>query len=825
MKKLFLFSATILLAQSLHSQSIKGRITDLYTGAPVAGSSAYVKDHKAVIADNNGQFELKLNAAGKYSLRLGHIEYNNVNREVEVGANEQVYINIALIPKQQLLEPVSISALRANENTPVANSRMNSAEIAKRNEGRDIPFILKDLPSTFSYSDAGAGVGYTGMRIRGSDISRINVTINGIPLNDPEGHGVFWVNTPDLASSARSIEVQRGAGTSTNGAGAFGASVNINTSKINTGAYAKSSFSAGSFNTLKTNINVGSGLLNNHWSIDARLSKITSDGFIDRASSDLRSYYLSGNYYSEKTSVQFIHFAGTEQTYQAWSGVPEAKLNDDADGIQAFIARNGLSPAAAQNLINSDPRTYNTYTYENEVDDYAQDHYQLHFSHRINELLKVNAALHYTWGRGFFEQYRNDDDLADYALPDVISGTDTITSTDLIRRRWLDNDFIGGTYTIEFRKDELSIDLGGAYNEYKGDHFGELTWMRFASNSEVRDRYYDNRSLKTDLNTYLKAQYNFGEISVFGDLQYRVVSYVGRGIDNDLRPVSIDADFGFFNPKAGINYVKGSNRAYLSAGVAQREPVRNDFLDAIPGNEPKSEFMIDYEAGYEFRNNNLSVSAGLYLMDYKDQLVLTGELNDVGSAIRINVPNSMRMGIELTTAYRLTEKLILNGNLNVSRNTISDFESYTQASDASFNVIGYDTLRLSSTDISFSPNVIGGIGFNYSPFKNFTVDWTTQFVGSQFMDNTSNAERSLDAFSTTDLRLNYSMKTNYGSGIEFFFLVANLFDEEYEPNGYTYGYIVDGTRTTENFFFPMAGINFMGGITIHLDRPQKSRWP
>ncbi|WP_417599970.1 TonB-dependent receptor [Owenweeksia hongkongensis] len=809
MKKLIAFAALSALFLQTQAQTISGRVTSKTDGKPLPGATIVVQSAKAgVQSGTNGEFEIQLEKGKTYQLTASFVGFEPLTKEVI--ANENAIVNFALAEASELLEPVNISAVRAGKNVPIAKSNLSKTQIEERNEGRDMPFVLKDLPSTVVSSDAGTGIGYTGIRIRGSDISRINVTVNGIALNDPESHGVFWVNTPDLASSAQSIQVQRGVGTSTNGAGAFGASVNIKTSELSLKPYASADVTGGSFNTLKTNVRAGSGLLNDHWSIDARFSKINSDGFIDRATADLKSYYLSASYYSKKTSVQLIHFGGGEETYQAWWGVPEAKLNGDSAALYTHIINNGYDSQDSANLVNSNPRTYNYYTYDNETDNYKQDHYQLHVSQAFSEKLTANAALHYTWGRGYYEQYRKDDDLAHYGLDDVILGGDTVTSTDLIRRRWLNNNLIGTTYSLQADLDQLQLTFGGAYNKYIGDHYGEIIWAQYASNSDIRDRYYDNRTTKTDLNNYLKASYTFGKFTAYGDLQLRSVSYVANGIDEDGTTIDVDRSFTFFNPKAGVNYnLNDQSRVYASVAVAHREPVRTDFLDAPADLQPKPEELIDYEAGYELQTERAFFNANLFFMDYTNQLVLTGQLNDVGSPIRTNAPESYRAGIELVGSYIVNKYLQLGANFAFSQNKILNFTDYVVDYDNG----GYQEENFKSTDISYSPNVIGGINITVKPIAGATIDWNTKYVGQQFMDNTSSESKSLDAFNVTDLRLGYNLPVKWVDRLNVHLLIANLFDQEYEPNGYTYSYIY-GEKITENFYFPMAGINFMAGVSV-----------
>ncbi len=820
MKKLIAFAALSALFLQGQAQSITGTITDSQSQVPLQAAAVTVNPGpRGAIADANGKYTIKLTKPGNYSVVVSFIGYEPMTKEIYVSENNTT-LNFELVEMAALLEPVNISAVRAGDNAPIAKTNLSKQDIAKRNEGRDVPFILKDMPSTVVNSDAGTGIGYTGIRIRGSDITRINVTVNGIPLNDPESHGVFWVNTPDLASSTNSMQVQRGVGTSTNGAGAFGASINLKTSGLQTKPFAAAEFTGGSFNTLKTNLQVGSGLLNDHWVVEGRISKITSDGFIDRASANLQSYYLSGSYYSKNTSVQLIHFGGGEETYQAWWGVPEGKLKGDADLLATHMLNNGYDSQDSANLVNSHARSYNYYTYENEVDNYKQDHYQLHLSHSFSEKLTANVALHYTYGRGYYEQYRKDDDLADYGLNPVTLGGDTLTSTDLIRRRWLDNDFYGTTYSLEYNTKGFNATLGGAYNYYEGDHFGEIIWARYSSDSEIRDRYYDNTTKKNDFNVFLKLNKSFGKLNAFADLQHRAVSYNAQGLDSDRRAIDISKNFNFFNPKVGVNYqLKPNQRVFASAGVAQREPVRSDFLDAIAGMEPKSEFMIDYEAGYELRTAKTFVSANFFYMDYKDQLVLTGQVNDVGSPIRTNVDKSYRAGLEVVGNYKVTDWFQAGANAALSRNIIKNFTDYVVDYDNG----GYQTTEYDSRDISFSPNFIGGIELGFLPVKGFTATINSKYVSRQFLDNTGSSElfdftsndngKTLDAYSITDLRMDYILPVKFAEEVKIHLLVANLFNKEYEPNGYTYSYIYGG-MITENFYFPMAGVNILAGIKV-----------
>ncbi len=712
------------------------------------------------------------------------------------------------------LDDVIVYATRANEKTPTTVSFFSKKEIAKRNLGQDLPILLNFTPSIVSTSDAGTGIGYTGMRIRGSDATRINVTINGIPLNDPESHGVFWVNMPDFSSSLNSIQIQRGVGTSSNGAGAFGATVNLQTSNVPTEPFIQSDNSFGSFNSWKTNLVYNTGLIDDTYNFEARLSKISSDGYVDRSAADLRSYYLSGGRFAKKTMIKTVIFGGQEITSQAWYGTPEARLTGDPDAIRRLIDFSGEYANQEQivNLQNSD-RRFNYYLYDNEVDDYRQDHYQLHIGHTFSGNLNYSGALHYTRGRGFFEQFGRNDDLSAYNLPNVVVGSETITSSDMIRRRWLDNHFYGITHALNFNRGSWDVTLGGAYNRYIGDHFGEIVWAQFAGNVNIRDRYYNGEAEKTDFNTFLKTNYQLTTgLNLFGDLQVRAVSYKTSGTDSDVNAYDVDTDLAFFNPKFGLTYsLNGSTNMYASYAVGNREPVRSDFIDANPGTSPTHETLQNTEAGIRSKGLKFSYEANYYIMKYKNQLVLTGAVNDVGGAIRINVPKSFRMGVELNGAYQLTENLIWSANVTLSQNKIREFTEIVSAS--------FGEIRHRDSDISFSPHIIGSSSLSLTPLKIFTVELLTKYVGKQFLDNTSNDSRAIDAYLTNDMLLTCDFSWGGIQNIGLSLLITNVLNKEYSSNGYTWGYyFINDTGSEElyqqNNYYPQAKINFMAGLSV-----------
>lgn len=795
--------------------TINGKVKDKTTGESLAGATILlVNTYRASATNSQGEFVFKNVKAGDYVIQVSYIGYATQKKEISLQSDVQ--LEFELDKSVFLSEEVVVSATRIDKRSALTFINVSKEQIEKINLGQDIPILLDQTPSVVTYSDAGAGVGYTGIRIRGSDPTRINVTINGIPMNDAESHGVWWVNMPDLASSVDNIQIQRGVGTSTNGAAAFGASVNLQTTKVADAPYAEISNSYGSFNTLKHTANFSTGLLPNKWSFDGRLSKITSDGFIDRASSNLKAYFLQGGYYGEKTTLRLVAFSGKEKTYQAWYGVPEAKLRGDENSLLEHYYNNlGVvykTPLDSLNLFTSNTRTYNPYTYKDETDNYQQDNYQLHYTQQLHSKLTFNTSFHYTYGRGYYEQFRVNDRLSRYGLEDVVIDSTVIKRTDLIRRRWLDNDFYGLVYSFNYNNQKgLNVILGGGWNEYKGKHFGEVIWARFASNGNIRHRYYDNDALKNDLNTYLKVNYELlSNLYAYIDLQYRIIHYSFLGYDNDLRNVQQSATMPFFNPKAGLVYELNSNNSfYASYAVAHREPTRNDFTESTPSSRPKPERLENIEAGYRFQTSKFQLNANYFLMNYKNQLVLTGQINDVGAYTRTNIDESYRTGLELEAAYRIIKQLNLSGNFTYSQNKIKQFNEFLDDYDANTQVMNTYT----NTDIAFSPNIIGGATLTYAT-KGFELAWMSKYVSEQYLDNTMNANRKLDAFFVNNLRTSYTFKTKWVKEIVLSALINNVLNEEYEPNGYTFSYILGGQTITENYYYPMAGRNFLAALAL-----------
>lgn len=747
------------------------------------------------VTDATGHFTITNIKENRVKVHVTHIAYEDFISEIDLAENSITILRLK--PRIIFADEVNIVATRAGDKSAVAFTNVNKEELEKQNLGQDLPYLLNQTPSVVVTSDAGAGVGYTGIRIRGSDATRVNVTINGIPVNDAEGHLVYWVDLPDFASSIDNIQIQRGIGTSTNGAGAFGGSVNIQSSKVSAEPFASVNSSFGSFNTIKNTVQFGTGLMKDHFAFDGRFSKITSDGYIDRATSDLKSFYLSGGYYGSKSSLRMIIFSGKEKTYQAWYGVPEDSLKTSRTYNPAgeYYDGNGT-----------------IYDYANQTDNYQQDYYQLIYSQSINTNWNLNTALHYTKGKGYYEEYMQNDTRLNYNLDTAFVGNDTIASTNLIRQRWLDNDFYGFTFSTNYIKNNFQFTVGAAGNQYKGKHFDEIIWMEKNFGTQYPYRYSDNDATKNDFNIFSKISYDFTDrLNAFIDLQYRAVSYSFFGFNSDLINAQQNVNLNFFNPKAGISYeLKPNQKIYASLGIGNKEPVRDDYVSSSPLSRPKSEQMQDAEAGYKFRGNKISFGINGYYMNYKNQLILNGEINDVGAYIRQNVDKSYRTGVELEIAYSISKDIAISGNATFSENKIKSYYDYVDDYDNGGQIV--DTIN--NTDIAFSPSVISAATISYLPFNNFHVDFITKYVGKQFLDNTSNENKSLKAYVLNDIRLNYALKISHIKEIGITFSVNNIFNKLYESNGYTYSYKSGGELVTQNYYYPQAGINWMAGVSL-----------
>jgi iron complex outermembrane receptor protein len=771
---LFLFAGMLANAQTF---TLKGKVVD-ENNESLSGATILVKEpKKGTSTDFDGKFSVNL-PKGNYTIQVSFIGYKTVLKEIFLTKSDE--INFNLLPNSTVLEEVLVSAVRASADVPVTFSNLSKREIAKRNLGQDIPILLNYMPSVVSSSDAGAGIGYTYMSVRGSNGEKINVTINGIPYNDPESHGTFWVNLSDFASSTENLQLQRGVGTSTNGSGAFGASLNILTDALSKEAFGEISNSFGSFGTRKHTVKFSTGKLNDHIEIAGRLSNIYSDGYIDRAFADLKSYYLQGSYTDENTLIKAVTFGGKEITYQAWAGLDATQLETD--------------------------RKQNPYTYENEVDDYQQNHYQLHWNEKLNKSWSTNLALNYTKGSGFFEQFKEEEAASDFNNL-IVDGTDVIV------RRWLDNDFYVVNFNTNYKTDKLNFISGISYSRYTGDHFGEVIWgERLAENTNIRDRYYFSDAKKTDFSIFAKATFKINtRLSGYADVQGRFVNYQTEGITSDLANINVDASFNFFNPKFGLTYkINDYNNLYTSFAVANREPKRNDFESGVT----TPETLNDLEFGWRLKKENIKLNTNIYYMDYKNQLVLTGAIDDVGAPIRTTSGNSYRLGLEIDADLTLSDKFSMKPNVafssNKNKNLIAQIDGKLE--------------NLGNTNLSFSPDIVVGNIFLYNPLENLQISFLSKFVGKQFMSNFSSTVSSndvLDSFFTSDLNVVYEIKpAKIFKSVVFSALINNLFNTEYVDRGYYYTYddtwsAANQTTTLDGAgYYPQATRNFLVGVTF-----------
>ncbi len=692
-------------------------------------------------------------------------------------ANAQEEIQIDSIKVDEILDEAIVKAVRVNSESPVTHSNLSKKEISKRNLGQDIPILMNYMPNVVTSSDAGAGIGYTYIRVRGSDASRVNVTVNGIPYNDAESQGTFWVNMGDFASSTQSLQLQRGVGTSTNGSGAFGASLNILTDAISEEQNGEIANSFGSYGTRKHTVKFSTGKLNDHLEFAGRVSNIYSDGYVDRAFSDLKSYFLQGSYIDDNTLIKTLLFGGKEQTYQAWFGLYATQLRED--------------------------RRQNPYTYDNETDNYQQDHYQLHWNEKLNQNWSTNLGLNFTHGEGYFEQFKSGKKPEDYA--NLVVATDG-NRTDLIVRRWLDNDFYVANFNANYTSEKLKVISGVSYNNYSGDHFGEVIWAKqFADNANIRDRYYESDATKKDFSMFSKASFNLAEnLKTYIDLQGRFVSYSTLGLTSDRNNIDVDSNFSFFNPKIGFTYtINDNNSLYTSYSRANREPNRKDFELNV---NVKSEKLNDYEFGWRLRNDNIKLSTNIYYMQYKDQLILTGDIDDTGDYKRENVDDSHRLGLEIDADIQLSDKVSIRPNISFSSNKIKDFSINRDNT----------TMFLGDTNIAFSPDIVAGNAFVFSPSDKLQMSLLSKFVGNQYLSNTDTEASKLDSYFTSDFNISYELEANtIFKSIVFTALVNNVFNKEYVDRGYTYlDYWTGPTSFEVQGYYPQATRNFLIGTTL-----------
>lgn len=718
------------------------------------------------------------------------------------------------------LDEMVVTGIRASGKTPVAYSNVNKEEIKRLNFGQDIPYLLSLTPSLVATSDAGTGVGYTGIRVRGTDASRINVTTNGVPINDSESHGVYWVNMPDFASSLEDLQIQRGVGTSTNGAGAFGASLNMKTENASMNPYAEMNGAYGSFNTSKATFKAGTGLINDHWAFDARLSNIHSDGFIDRATTDLNSYFAQGGYFSQNTVVKLITFGGKERTYHAWDGVPKDLLRTN----RTFNPSGHMAEDSYGNPL----APY----YKDQTDNYQQTHYQLILTHVFSPELNFNAALHYTKGKGYYEEYKVNRKLVEYGLDPFNYEGSLVKKSDLVRQKWLDNDFGGAVFSLNYKKADWDLTFGGGANQYAGNHFGKIMWVKdYVGDAAFTpgQEFYRSTGDKTDVNTYLKANYALSKrLSAYADLQYRFIDYKIKG-QNDawdwmteaMQQLDIHKKFNFFNPKAGLYFqINENNHAYASFAAGHREPTRNNYTDGSINENPVAERLFDYEAGYVFQNPVVSLGVNLYYMDYKNQLVLNGKVNEIGEPLTSNIPESYRAGIEFIAGAKITNWLKWDGNMTLSQNRIKNYSEFVDLYDENWDWADQVENKLGTTPISFSPNVIANSIFSAN-YKSWSASLLSSYVGKQYIDNTGSDTRSLDSYFVNNIRLGYTLKVKGLKEIGLGLLINNILNEKYESNAWVYSYYQQPNANSplkdryESYgYFPQAGTNVMANITL-----------
>ncbi len=688
------------------------------------------------------------------------------------------------------LEPVEVIAVRAAENNPFTKTNISKAELKIRNIGQDLPYILQQTPALVANSDAGNGIGYTGLRIRGADAARINITLNGIPYNDAESQGAFLVNIPDIAASAGSIQIQRGVGTSTNGAAAFAGSLNISTNELIKERNFEINNSYGSYNSYKNSLSFNSGLFAKNFTVDARLSNIHSDGYVDRAATSLQSFYGSAAFVSKKNSLRFNIISGKEKTYQAWNGVDEATLETNRTYNSAGTEKPGAP-------------------YKNETDNYRQNHYQLFYNQKVNETLKFNIAAFLTRGKGFYEQYKANKKFSDYGLPNFTSPDTIIKRTDLIRRLWLDNYFYGSLFSLHYKKKNTQVIFGATAQQYKGKHYGKIVTTNIPVSIPDNFKWYDNKATKNEQSAYIKwTQKIYKNVESFVDVQGRNINYNINGFrDNPV--INIKKEYTFFNPKIGLSYYKNKWSAYLSYARASKEPNRDDFEAGLL-EIPKPEQLNDYEMGAAYKTSTGNIAANIYYMKYKDQLVLTGKINDVGAYTRINIPNSYRMGIEIQGAKKFNSWLNADANISFSENKLKNFTEFIDDYDNG----NQQTKFYNSGTLAFSPAVVAGYSVTANATKAFTISLSAKYVSKQYLDNSTSNNKSLAAYYTQDLRFAYQLNPKKFKEILVYAQVNNLLNNKYEANGYTFSYYTGNTLTTENYYFPMAPINFMMGLNF-----------
>ena len=807
------FAAAIAPSMGLQAQHLLTGQVKTTAGEPVPFAIIGIKNSQlAATSTANGTFKFRNLKSATYILSTRCLGFSDRTDTIQL--DKDFNYDVILTASNKQLEEIVVNATRVDKNNGMAFNNVDAETIKKQNMGQDAPFILNQLPGVVVNSDAGNGVGYTGIRIRGSDGTRMNVTINGVPVNDAESQGTFFVNMPDLVSSTNNIQVQRGVGASSNGAGAFGATINFQTNELKEKAYAHAISTAGSYGTFRNTLSAGTGLLNNKFTLDARASNISSNGYIDRASSNLQSYYIAAGYYGEKTVIKFINFLGQEKTYQAWYYVPQDSIKK---GNRTY------NPSGEYYDANGKLQHY-----KNETDNYKQNNFQLHVVHQINSKLNFNLTGHFTKGAGFYEQYKNviKEDMfgtsgasfETYGLPNVIVGIDTITKSDFIRRLWLDNNFAGGIFNFNYTvNSKLAITSGGGYNTYYGKHYNRILWAQYASNMEIDHQYYFTTTNKNDANFYVKTNYKpVANLNVFVDLQVRKTEYRYFGYSDSINQKYMNQSYTFFNPKMGLSYdLNAALNIYSSLAIGHKEPSGDDLTKNKPRARPSSEQMVDLEAGIKYLHKKVYLAANFYNMQYSNQLVLNGQIDNVGNPKHVNVAQSYRRGMELELNYILNRYFSLGGNMALSDNKIKKFVEYLDSANADYTVY-YDQHKneYKNTPISFSPKVVSSVILTFKPIKNMEIDLINKYVSRQYIDNTGRNDRSIMAYNVLNARMNYTIKTALIPEITFMCNVNNILNKLYETNGYTYSYYNATSLNTSNNLAPSAPPNFMVGVSM-----------
>ena len=782
-KSIFALILVLCCVASSAQESFNIQVVDSLTDNPIEGVSIIAKNGFAGLTDKNGKFSFT-HKSKSMLITISSIGYRNIE-SLTLPNNLQT---IRLKREIQLMDPIEIKSVRAGDIYPFTQTLITKKEIEKRNTGQDLPFLLNQIPGTVANSDAGNGIGYTGIRIRGTDPSRINITLNGIPYNDAESQGVFFVNIPDIISSANNIQVQRGVGTSSNGTGAFGATINLMTNEVVPNSYGILSNSIGSFQSIRNTIKAGTGLINKRYTIDMRLSSIKSNGYIERAKTDLKSFYLSAASVKENSSLRLNIFSGKEKTYQAWYGISEEQLQSNRRYNQAGTEKSDTP-------------------YENETDNYSQTHYQLFYNKKINSNWSLNNSTYVTNGSGYYEQYKADQEYFNYGLNNRLVNNNIITKTDLVRQLWLKNTLVGNNITIQHKTNRKEILIGLGSNSYNGNHFGKVIWAHIDIPKDYQ--WYNLDAKKSEQFVFGKwLQKLENDLVLFGDVQIRTINYKINGFRNNPT-LQINNQWAFINPKAGIRKKIGKYNFFASYAMANKEPIRDDFEAGINEN-PRFETLHDFETGIERKKENQTISATAYYMRYKNQLVLTGRINDVGAYTRSNIPNSYRLGIEIENSSIITKWLKIMGNISLSENKILDFTDYYDDYDEG----NQKNTFYSKANISFSPSIVGSSTISLNITKQAQINLISKYVGRQYLDNTSRKDRSLNPYFVQDLQVNHQFNLKNLKSTELIFQVNNIWNKRYEPNGYTYTYKYEGMIYKNNYYYPMATTNFMLGLNI-----------